>query len=82
MLRLCVSLSTLVCLVASRSTGGERPSELIDYETCYWVDGGEGEEVTCDAGYVGTGACGSETMENCNGRSTSLRCCLIKRMLP
>ncbi len=53
---------------------------MVDYEKCSWDYGGEGTQVTCSAGNVAVGACGSQTMENCNNgnRSSGLLCCAIK----
>ena len=47
----------------------------IDLEDCVWLYGGTGEDVGCDDGYVGVGACGSLGSVACNGAATGLQCC-------
>ena len=65
---------SLVALVMSQA-----PTPYIDYESCYWDYGREGEDIECNEGYVGIGECGSQTMENCNSNSAGIQCCLMKR---
>ena len=57
----------------------QAPTPYIDYESCYWDYAGDGENIECNDGYVGIGACGSLTGDTCNNNAEGIQCCLMKR---
>ena len=53
----------------------EVPGTLIDYSQCNYIYGNAGDWLRCQNGYVGIGACGSQTSRNCNAYIAQIECC-------
>lgn len=49
----------------------------IDYTTCNWAWGMQGQTVQCPSGTVAVGACGSGGSTDCGSYYEGLRCCQL-----